>query len=246
MRRDDGAACEPPELEPGTCTDKSIQAAKQKYYRTDEPHCLYAGNFTHFRNGIKRAGNCEPPKAYCAGSTTCRGPKDQPAPKKNFECTATNEVICNPFVFNLDENNKALCVPSGEHATAACTDKADKIDKARLEASQAQQRKTLQPVTDWVQTSFLARVTNVSGLIESWSDFRTQINKMCFEGDAKDVYCRECDMMKRRLFKMHLVTRGKGQNNAQAGDCLKLIEISRRSQQRLQDNTGNTTAPAAK
>lgn len=207
----EGEACGAPVFDQKTCNDETIRKAKGDFYRSKSPHCLYAGNLSHFRGNEKRAGNCQAPTGFCVNSVTCRGPKNEVLGRPNFECKGPNEVICNPYLFNLDRDDKALCVKASRNATAQCTAKANEIDAEKLAKAQDDaKRDHPDNVPDWVQTSFLARVKNINGIIESWEEFRTEINKMCFESPSKDVFCNECFMLKTRLYNMHLVAMTKG------------------------------------
>ncbi len=191
--------CPPPpeKVDPETCNATTIAAARNQY-RADKgaPHCLYAGNLSHFRDGIKKPGNCIPPTEFSFGNVTYRdshGAKLVQRPA-DFTC-APDQVICSPYVFNLDENGEPFHVPRGGDATAAC-DKAARDSEGGIGA-----------------IAFFRRLKDESGLNNAWNDFAYNINEMCFPDvsnghpAASVVYCHECQILKSRLYKVHrLVT----------------------------------------
>lgn len=203
---EDKTCADQPDINPpaDTCNEQTVKAAKRAFYRDGAPHCLYAGNLSHYANREKRPGNCQKPREFCLTRITCRDENNALKTNENIiiKCEDQSQVLCNPYIFNLDENDKALCVTPGPNATSQCNDRADEV-KQKVGADHYfpfVTRVKLNNVSDTRSTEALR------GIQEGWDNFADEMNKICFESPSKDLYCRECAIMKRRVADLNLAT----------------------------------------
>jgi hypothetical protein len=170
---------------PSTCTSDTKLKAINFLAAKGSHHCFAAGNLSHYRNNVIRAKNCQPPREFCLNRVSCRESSGAMAPhaQVTFACKGSNEIICNPYIFNVKADNEPICVPNGPQATKECSDQATKLH------------------TD--DRPFFLSTNSPNGVIEGWNEFADEFNHMCFDEGLKDYYCAECQIIKFRLAQLH-------------------------------------------
>lgn len=236
----DEPSIEPPE----TCNDTTIAAARREYFRVSEPHCIFAGNLRHYSNNQKRPGMCQHPREFCLSNVACRNADNSlrnPNEKIQVKCKDQKQILCNPLLFNLDERDEALCVPSTRNATAECNKRAAEVT-TKYESENAPKK----------YVPFISRLrigtqenqysqTALNGIKEAWDSFADNMNSICTKSPSKDLYCRECQIMKTRAAKLNLLTFKPGVHDAD-GNCYQFDHIKVLEN----DSTTQTPSPASR
>ena len=165
------------------CTNESINAARAKFYRGAESLCIYGGNISQYKNGIKKTGNCQPPSQFCFESPNCENPATNGKWKPAYKC-ASDQVICNPLIFGIKEDQETpFCVHRESNATLQCAEQSSDA-KGGLKAL----------LLGDIQAGF-------SG---AWNQFADQFNKLCsLDDSAADFFCRECQTIKSRMIALN-------------------------------------------
>jgi hypothetical protein len=220
-------ADEPTDQPPESCNDTTIAAARAPYFRDKAPHCIFAGNLRHYSNNQKRPGMCQHPHEFCFSNVACRKPDGSfvnKSEKPKVFCKDTKQILCNPLLFNLDENGDGLCVPPTRNATEACNQRADEVT-SQYEATHG--------TGSYVPFISRLRIKSendpndqiaLNGIKEAWDSFAESMNSICLQSPSKDLYCRECQIMKVRASKLNLLTFTKGVRDAD-GNCYKFDAI---------------------
>jgi hypothetical protein len=198
------------------CTDESIAEARKKYFRNSDPHCLFGGNLRHYANRDKRPGHCQQPHEFCLSSVHCRKEDGSRVTSENpsIKCSDSKKILCNPLIFNLDENNEGLCVPPVKNATRACQERATDVEKAM--------GKNYVP---FISRGLIRNGSeSMDGLKEAWDSYANELNKICDDSPSKDLYCRECAILKKRAAMLNLLALRAGKKSAN-GNCYEFSPI---------------------
>lgn len=198
--------CSPDQELPASCSSGNIEKARRQYEQDPEPFCIYAGGISRYKDGQKRSFACAAPFKFCLSSPDCTNNLGEPA-KADFECPS-DQVICNPLIFGLQEDGKSpFCVSKQSQATQSC-DQLANTEKSAVHPLLS----TGESASGW---------KNTTGLREAWNEFANRINRMCHENKtAKVLQCRECHVIKQRLFNLNKAAR----NISSCGQALQYEE----------------------
>lgn len=210
-------------VSPETCNANTIKEAREKFYSEAKggkdalfPHCLYAGHITHFRDSMKKPGNCRPENEFCLNGLNCRDAANNEIHgasskyeigglTKSMKCKNPNEVICNPLLFDLDANDDPFCVPRTSNATKACFQASDQVKHDK---------------------PLIFRLPNLNGIIDGWNAFKDAMDDMCIKNKTtKAFFCIECHMMKVRLFNLRMATLKYNDKTETTDDCFKMAKF---------------------
>lgn len=196
-------ACAIPSDSSLTCDAKKREEAAAQMNHSDDAHCFAAGNLSHFEYTTNK---CQPVQDFCMNRVTCRdrnGHKPDSA-QVLFRCNRKGEVLCNPYIFNLKQNDQPLCVPDDGKATQTC-------------AARAQDDKP-----------FFASTSSLNGVIEGWNEFAHKFNDMCFKSPSADYFCEDCKVIKMRLYKLARSVRKISNDKTDRQACYEMRYLERK------------------
>lgn len=187
------SSCSPNATLSSTCTASRIEAARKKYASDANPDCIYAGSVSVYKDGQKKSFACMPPTKFCFGSGNCAseiGTKMEAA----YSC-ASGQVICNPMLFGIKSDGETpFCVSRQKNATLACESESSG-EKAHHPFLSSKAKPT-----GWKKTT---------GLREAWDEFARRLFQLCHKNQTSMVlHCRECHVIKKRLFDLNVAVRG--------------------------------------
>ncbi len=221
---------EPSTRPPETCTDNSVKKARQAYYRSTAPHCLYAGNLQHYRNNEKKPGKCQLPREFCLSNVSCRKPDESYREKIETVLRCDDgKIICNPMLFNLDENDRALCISPTKDATAACAARASQVEEA-WSKSHADGLKSYVPFIFRLKVNKPGGTSaeeNLNGIADAWDAYAKELNAICHDDVSKNLYCRECQIMRARAAQLNLLTFRAEKKPDADGNCYEFSAMPR-------------------
>jgi hypothetical protein len=173
------------------CNDETIAAARARFYSEARRDCVFAGNFLSYKEGAKAPGRCNTSSKFCFGDfPSCKNEKGEAVADGglSFSCNDPKQQICNPLVYGVKKgtspkflSGEPFCVTANSGATAACEDAVKKEVPTLLFNA--------------------ANTVNMPGIMETWNKFASDFNSMCNgEGAGKQFNCRECELIRNRLF----------------------------------------------
>ncbi|RYZ76551.1 MAG: hypothetical protein EOP05_04675 [Proteobacteria bacterium] len=194
------------------CTDGRIEEAKQKLFSMngtkDDGHlqyCMYAGNFSYWKNGRIAQGNCQRPFEFCYGESSCRNKEGERIKKVSNIACKPSEVLCNPYIFSISSKGTGYCVAPTATATRQCALLSSKDGASPND-----------PIVDRLKNHFLYRYENTfegtdrQGWKRGFDSFAGKLNSLCFDAEKSETartiaqaYCIECNLIRRRLLAMN-------------------------------------------
>ncbi|RYZ90823.1 MAG: hypothetical protein EOP06_07450 [Proteobacteria bacterium] len=193
------------------CTDGRIEEAKQKLFSMngtkDDGHlqyCMYAGNFSYWKNGRIAQGNCQRPFEFCYGESSCRNKEGERIKKVSNITCKPSEVLCNPYIFSISSKGTGYCVAPTATATRQCALLSSKDGASPND-----------PIVDRLKNHFLYRYENTfegtdrQGWKRGFDDFAGKLNSICFDNTNEaertmaQAFCIECNLIRRRLLAMN-------------------------------------------
>lgn len=172
-----------------SCTDrdtylKDTHKGALKTFRASKPvNCVSAGNMSQYAGNQVKAGNCGVVRDFCIRKDDCsKAAEDAEGGFKTRYSCPSGQAICSPFIYGLENKQKAICVAQkGRHLTEACDDKA----------------KALKGKDGYVG-DFLGQAP--AGVAEAWDEYAQAFNGTCRQKtESQDAHCLECGVIGRRL-----------------------------------------------
>jgi hypothetical protein len=173
---------------------KDSEAARQEYYNTaqanpkefreQQPYCIYSGNFSTYKNAQPKPKECKSVSEFGSG-------------EKKLTCPS-GKTLCNPFLYGVQADGKAVCTKIDAHATVNCAYESLVVSEKSYESGGRDKFK------DGFREFKLEDMASEA----EWNEFRDRFHedyqKLCFpKSDAvikfADFFCEECNEIGRTL-----------------------------------------------
>lgn len=154
---------------------KNRDETRAAFYATKVKDCLMGGNFSEYRGGKIKVGNCQPVSSF----PSHKSPK---VDEQTVSCPSAQN-ICNPILYCGEkdgDNLKPFCQSITQDLTRGC----EAIAKAKA------------PDCD----PFAAKWKNVLPVLDEWNKFKEKFDSLCKEGtEFANYFCEECGLMRTRV-----------------------------------------------
>lgn len=171
-----------------TCPDLTSRQRRQLRSKLKGDVCIAGGNFSRYRGGHVRAGNCQ----------TIRNWPDNR--NKKLSCTQPNTAMCNPLLYCADANKHPFCFVPTRSFTHDCS-----IAAANVKCDPAEvQVLGLQDEWDKMRTD-LAKMVGTHCLAPTDAK-KDSVGKKAF----REFFCNECQDIIKRLYAANVSVTGEG------------------------------------
>ena len=133
---------------------RGTEKPRSRDVRKESPLCINAGMALDFD---AKGDFCPSVREFGSGGLKCE----------------RNETMCNPLIFGVASDDKAVCVPIGARTTLGC------VWKTRAHRGKAS------PFKKW----------DSGGAEEAWDQLREKLGKICGAGKTAEYHCAECRLI---------------------------------------------------